>query len=151
MKNNISEHVTYDEATHSNTGVAHGIDNEPDDATLLKMECVAKAIFEPVRAFIGIPIKVNSFYRSIALNKAVGGASNSQHVTGEAMDLDCNGHNKQIFHYILNYLIFDQLIWEFGNTDEPDWVHVSRKETDNRNQALMSVKIAGVTKYFQYR
>ena len=150
-KLNISAHVTYQEATHSDTAVARGINNTPDDSTLEKMKLVAEKVFEPVRIFLGMMITVNSFFRCIALNKAVGGAGNSQHVTGEAMDLDCRGFNKKIFHFILDHLTYDQIIWEFGDINEPDWVHVSYRKENNRKQALMSVKIKGVTKYLPYR
>lgn len=148
---NISEHVSYQEATQSTTATARGIDNTPDADTLEKMKYVANKIFEPVRSFIGMMINVNSFYRCIALNKAVKGASTSQHVTGEAMDLNCKGFNKKMFHYILDHLDFDQCIYEFGNDNEPDWVHVSCKKIGNRHQALRSVKIKGVTRYLPYK
>ena len=148
---NISEHITYNEATHSNTAVAHKIDNTPDADTLERMQCVAKMVFEPVRAFLGEMIHINSFFRCKLLNAKVGGASNSQHVTGEAIDLDCKGFNKKIFHFILDHLEFDQLIWEFGDDNEPSWVHVSYRKLSNRKQALRSVKIKGVTKYLPYK
>ena len=147
----ISEHISYEEATYSNTAVAHGIDNTPDADTLGRMKLVAEKVFEPIRVFLNMMITINSFFRCKLLNKAVGGASSSQHVTGEAIDLDCKGFNKKIFHFILDHLSFDQLIWEFGNTNEPDWVHVSYRSSGNRKQALMSVKVNGVTKYLPYK
>jgi zinc D-Ala-D-Ala carboxypeptidase len=145
MKMNISEHITYDEAIHSDTAVQKGIVNIPGLAQITNMKYLAENVFEPLRKFIGLPIKINSFFRSRQLNAFIGGASNSQHVTGEAVDLDCNGFNKQMFHYITEHLIYDQCIWEFGSDNNPDWVHVSRTKSGNRRQSLRSYKINGQT------
>ena len=91
--------------------------------------------FEPARIWYNKPIKINSFYRSLALNKAAGGSATSQHVKGEAIDLTGGSkeENKKIFEWIKNNLVFDQLINEYDFT----WVHVSYSETKNRNQILV--------------
>jgi hypothetical protein len=86
-------------------------------------------------------LKVSSFYRCPALNKAVGGSATSQHVKGEAIDIQCipgtGVTNAMIYNYILKNLEFDQLIWEFGNDKEPAWVHVSLKLVGvNRKQTI---------------
>jgi len=60
-----------------------------------------------------------------------------------------DGSNSLIFYYILQYLPFDQLIWEFGNDDEPEWVHVSYSKK-NRREALKSIRIKGKIKYIKY-
>ena len=77
----------------------------------------------------GVPIYVSSGYRSPDLNAAIGGAKRSQHMEGRALDLDADVFdgttNCDIFHYIKNNLEFDQLVWEFGDEGNPDWVHVS--------------------------
>ena len=144
----ISDHITYAEATHTGTGIL----NIPRSSDLSNMMLVAKKVFEPARERFDMPINVNSFYRSQAVNKAVGGADTSQHVTGEAIDMDAVGFsNKHLFLYILHSLDFDQLIWEFGDDNEPDWVHVSYKAEGNRKQALRSVKQNGKTKYIPYQ
>lgn len=143
---NISEHITYKEAIHNN----HGFANIPDAATLIKMKYVAKTVFEPVRLFLKMAIFLSSFYRCVLLNRFVGGVYSSQHVKGEAMDLQCTGNNHKIFFYILDNLDFDQLIWEFGDDHEPAWVHVSKTLSLNRKQALKSIKVNGVTKYIPF-
>lgn len=126
---NISGHVTYKEGTHSNTATRRKIKNIPNENQLMAMKRVAVSVFEPLRRRFGKPIRVTSFFRSIALNKAIGGSKTSQHCKGEAMDLQATGGitNAQLFHYIKNNLDFDQLIWEFGSDSEPAWIHVSFK------------------------
>ncbi len=100
---------------------------------------------------MGGPIKINSFFRSAELNKAIGGSSKSQHCQGRAIDLDdVYGHktNAEMFNYIKNNLDFDQLIWEFGNDENPNWVHVSYVSEDgNRRRCLKAEKVNGKTTY----
>lgn len=134
---NLSEHITHEEATFSATALRMKIDNKPDAATLLKMEEVAGQCFEPIRAWYGKPIKINSFYRSPALNAAVHGASNSQHVKGEAIDMSGGSkeENRKIYEWAKLNLTFDQLINEFNFS----WIHVSYAHGKNRNQTLIVV------------
>jgi len=90
-------------------------------------------------------------YRSPELNKAVGGSMTSQHCKGQAMDIDDKyGHatNAEMFEFIRDNLSFDQMIWEFGNSENPDWVHVSYvSEEKNRNKMLKAYKNNGKTAY----
>ena len=84
----ISDHITYKEATQSNTAIRKGIDNTPNDEQLLNIIEIAKKVFEPLRNGLGDkPIRINSFFRSLELNKAIGGSTKSQHCKGEAMDI----------------------------------------------------------------
>jgi hypothetical protein len=112
---------------------------------------VAENIFEPLREWVGGRIKINSFYRSIELNKAIGGSSKSQHCEGRAIDIDdVYGHktNAEMYNYIKNNLDFDQLIWEFGTEKNPDWLHVSWvSEDQNRNRCLRAERVDGKTTY----
>jgi len=134
----ISKHISYKEGTHSNTATRRRIRNEPNETQLEAMKLLAKKVFEPLRIHFDKPIRVNSFFRSAALNKAIGGSRTSQHCTGEAIDIDAtNGiTNKQLFDYIKDNLEFDQLIWEYGTDEEPDWVHVSYNSERNRGVIL---------------
>lgn len=147
----ISRHISLSEATYSDKAKRLGISNIPDSATIERMKLVANEVFEPLRVFFNIPIGITSFYRSAEVNKAIGGASNSQHVTGEAMDIDADKFggitNGKIFNFIKANLEFDQLIWEFGNDTDPDWVHVSYKASGNRKQILRAKKANGKTFY----
>jgi len=149
--NNISDHISYKEATRSITAKRLGLSNAPTSEHLFNMKIIAKKIFEPLRKFINKPICINSMYRSPELNKAIGGSKTSQHCKGQAMDIDDKyGHasNKDMFNFIKNNLSFDQLIWEFGTDDNPDWIHVSYvSEEENRNMILKAYKNKGKTAY----
>lgn len=130
----ISEHITYDEATVSPTSLRLGIKNDPTPEQLQAMKLVATECFEPLRFWYGNPIKINSFFRCAALNKAVGGAVNSQHSTGQAIDISAGSkeENKKLFDWCKANLKFDQLINEYDFS----WVHISYKATGNRQQVL---------------
>ena len=147
----ISEHISKKEATFSATATRKGIANEPGEYELQNMELIAEKVFEPLRKAVNGPIKINSFFRSEELNKAIGGSSKSQHCQGRAMDLDDTyGYmsNKDMYNYIKNNLDYDQMIWEFGTDSNPDWVHVSYVDADsNRKRCLKAYKEDGKTKY----
>lgn len=134
----------------SQTAERKGIDNTPNEKVLAKMRIVGKKVFDKMREHFGVPVGVSSFYRSPKLNKAIGGAKNSQHVKGEAIDIDADMFggvtNKQIFDYIRKNLDFDQLISEFGTEQNPAWIHVSYT-TKNRKQILRAEKVNGKTVY----
>ena len=151
MSDRISKHLSLKEAIRSNTATRLEIKNEPRELDLIRMIEIAEKVFEPLREWVGGPIKVNSFYRSPELNSAIGGSKNSQHCIGCALDIDDTfGHktNAQMFDYIKNNLDYDQIIWEFGDDDNCDWVHVSYISEDaNRRRLLKATKINGKTNY----
>lgn len=156
---NISEHISYEEATYSETALRKGIDNTPSPEILAVMKVTAEKVFEPLRAMVseirGVdsPIRINSFYRSPETNEAVGGASNpiSQHTKGEAMDLNVNypDFNKEhLFVLIKEKFPFDQLIFEGMLPDgSPAWVHVSYSSTNNRHEILQMIPVNGKPNY----
>jgi zinc D-Ala-D-Ala carboxypeptidase len=146
----ISEHISLKEATKSNTAQRLGINNFPDNDTLVTMQITAEHIFEPLRNHFNEPICITSFYRSEELNKAIGGSSRSQHCKGEAIDIDdvySKATNADFFNYIKDKLEYDQLIWEFGDDENPAWVHVSYSLGKNRMRILRAIKENGKTKY----
>lgn len=149
--NKISEHISYTEGIKSNTALRLGIENKPGEYELQNMELIAEKVFEPLRKAVNGPIKINSFYRCEKLNKAIGGSSKSQHCQGRAIDIDdIYGYvsNSYMYYYIKDNLDFDQLIWEFGTEENPDWVHVSYVDADsNRKRCLKAIKENGKTKY----
>ena len=134
----ISKHISYKEGVYSITATRRGINNDPNDEQLSNMELLAEKVFEPLREWVDGPIKINSFFRCPELNKAIGGSSKSQHCHGQAIDIDDTYGkvaNSEMYHYIKENLDFDQMIWEFGNDDEPNWIHVSYvSKEDNRNR-----------------
>ena len=149
----ISDHITLREATKSNTALRLNINNIPNDYQTGNMVAIAINLFEPLRKWVGGAIRINSFYRSEKLNQAIGGSSRSQHCQGRALDIDDNfGHktNAEMFEYIRTNLNYDQMIWEFGNDANPDWVHVSYVSKDqNRGRCLRAERIDGKTQYRQ--
>ena len=151
----LSEHLTYKEATVSQTAKKEGIDNTPNNEQLLNMVAIAKNVFEPLREHFKVPIYVSSMFRSAELNIALKGANDSQHCSGEAMDLDADIFgkitNEEIFYWILNNLEFAQLIAEGVDKNGIAWVHVSYKRNGkNRKQALMMYKENKKSKYVTY-
>jgi zinc D-Ala-D-Ala carboxypeptidase len=152
----LSENLDLGELTRSEAAKRNGISNMPTAEHIENMKKLATNIFQPIRENFGVPIFISSGYRSKALNSKIGGSSTSQHSTGEAIDIDMDGSssgvtNKQVFDYIKDNLDFDQLIWEFGNKNNPDWVHVSYESTGKqRKQVLRAVRVKGVTKYENY-
>ena len=151
MSDRISEHVSLKEGVKSHTATRLNIDNEPSSLDLINMTTIAEQVFEPLRKFVGGPIAINSFYRSPKLNSAIGGSTSSQHCKGCAFDIDDKyGYktNAEMFKYIQCNLDYDQMIWEFGDVNNPDWVHVSYVSEDaNRRRCLIAYKEKGKTKY----
>ena len=147
----ISKYISYKEGVYSRTATRRGIENKPSNMQMDNMCLIAEEVFEPLRSWVGGPIKINSFFRSPELNTAIGGSSKSQHCQGQAIDLDDTygrATNAEMYEFIKKHLNFDQMIWEFGNDDNPDWVHVSYvSEEKNRNRCLKAYKEKGKTKY----
>lgn len=142
----ISNHISYREATVSQTAIRLGIENTPDANQFASMVLVAEKVFEPLRVWYNAPIRISSFFRSAKLNKAIKGAKISQHAKGEAIDLDTDHDNAKLFMFIKDKMAFDQLIWEFGDDANPDWVHVSYSK-NNRKEVLRAVKENSKTVY----
>ena len=134
----ISKHISYEEGTHSDTAKAKGIDNTPNDVQLAAMKLVASRCFEPLREWYGKPIRINSFFRSPALNKAVKGSATSDHVKGMAIDLDAgsNSENLKLFNWLKENSEFKQLIYEYGDKSGPEWVHISYDPNNLKTQIL---------------
>ena len=112
-------------------------------------------MFDPLREWVGGPVKVNSIFRSPKLNAAIGGSKSSQHMAnkGAAMDIDDNyGHksNLEMFYHIKDNIKFDQLIAEFPSKGEPSWIHVSYNEGNNRGNVLIATKINKKTTYLLF-
>ena len=151
MKEKISKHVSYNEGIRSRTADRRGLDNTPNEEQLKCMKEVAENLFEPLREWVGGPIKINSFFRGEPVNTAIGGSTRSQHMKGQAIDIDDTfGHktNAEMYHYIKDNLDFDQMIWEFGDDKNPNWVHISWvSHRPNRKKLTIAKRIDGKTRY----
>ena len=147
----ISKHISHKEGVYSATAIRKDIDNEPNKDQMANMKLIAEKVFEPLRKWVGGPIKINSFFRCPELNTAIGGSHKSQHCKGQDIDIDDTfGHvtNADMYYWIKNHLDFDQMIWEFGDDNNPAWVHVSYVSKDkNRNRCLKAYREDGKTKY----
>ena len=153
----LSEHLDLSEVTRSESAKRNGISNMPTEAHIANFKLLAEKIFEPIRTHFRCPIIISSGYRSKELNAAIGGSLTSQHCQGEAIDIDMDGTpngvtNRMVFDYIKDNLNFDQLIYEFGDANNPDWVHVSYESTGKqRKQILRATRSGGKTVYSNYQ
>lgn len=143
----LSPHFTLAEATKSQTAARKGIDNTPDAEAIERMKALCEKVLEPVRAHFGRPVIVNSFFRSLELNRAIGSKDDSQHTKGEAADIEVPGvDNAEVATWIRDNLEFDQLILEFYEPGDPSsgWVHVSYKEYGACRAECLTINSAGV-------
>ena len=148
----LSKNLSVREFTKSNTAERRGIDNSLPKGHWVAAKTLAEKIFQPIREHFNTPIYISSGYRSKALNEAIGGSKTSQHSKGEAIDIDMDYRkgpsNAEVFHFIKDNLPFDQLIWEFGDNENPSWVHVSyNHDGEQRGKVLVAYKSNGRTKY----
>jgi hypothetical protein len=152
----LSAHLDLSEVIRSESAKRNGISNMPIALHIENFKLLAEKVFEPVRLHFGCPIHISSGYRSIELNKCIGGSLTSQHCSGEAIDIDMDGSpsgvtNKMVFDYIKDNLVWDQMIWEFGDSKNADWIHVSYESTGKqRKQLLRAVRVNGKTTYQNY-
>lgn len=144
----LSSHFTLEELCRSETAARLGIDNFPPLEVVDRLRRVCEFILEPLRAHVGFPVIVNSGYRSPELNKAVGGSKNSQHMLGEAVDIEVpQVPNKRLAQMVRGLgLPYDQLILEHAEDSDPQagWVHVSHREKDNRTDFFVIPRVRKV-------
>ena len=152
---NISKHIFLKEVVKSYTATRLGIDNTPTIEHLNNLKKLAEKIYEPLRKGLGEhPIFISCGYRGKTLNDATpGSSSTSYHCSGKAFDLDDIygfSTNKDIFLYILKNLQYAELIWEFGDDHNPDWVHVAYDEGKNVKETLRCKMINGKRVYSNF-
>jgi hypothetical protein len=143
----ISKHLTLEELCNSEAAIKLGIVNIPNQLQTENLKALALKVYEPVREHFGVEINISSGYRIMNLNQAINGSITSQHCSGEAIDIDMKGDkvtNAQVFHWIKDNLKYDQLIWEFGDSKNPNWIHISYCK-ENRQQTLRTSKVDGKT------
>ena len=150
----LSKNLYLSEVTKSQTAIQKGIKNEPTKEEIQNLKDIAENIFQPVRDHFKVPIGISSGYRSKKLNQIIGGSKTSEHMSGRALDIDAdiygNITNKQIFDFIRKNLEFNQLIWEFGDDNNPDWVHVSFDKGNNKKRVLRAGRDKNGTFYKLY-
>ena len=142
----LSKNLSLAEVTKSITARRLGINNTPDDEWVIEnLRAIATDVFQPLRSAFGCPIYVSSGYRGPELNRAIGGSLRSQHMEGRALDLDADVYggctNSEVFNWIRENVEFDQMVWEFGDKNNPDWVHVSYvRDGVNRKRCLKALR-----------
>lgn len=147
----LSKNFSLAEMTRSTTATKKRIENVPNDAQIESMRELCVKVLQPLRDSLG-PVNISSGFRSQKLNVAIGGSTTSQHcaLRGAAADIDMDSRNAEVFNYIKDNIIYDQLIWEFGDDNNPSWVHVSYHYGHNRKQILKAIKHNGKTKYLPF-
>lgn len=142
LNEKLTEHFTLREMIQSGTAIKLGIVNTPTEQDIVRLKALCVNVLEPMRRRFGV-IHVTSGYRCEALNKAVGGVKNSQHMKGEAADLHCSSVHQaeKMACYAREKLVFDQLLIERVLANQCCWIHVSYViETEYRkNRKVMSV------------
>ncbi len=136
----LSKNFAINELTYSVTAQANNIDNRPSVEVINNLKALCEHVLQPLRDYLGCPVIVTSGYRCYKLNEKVGGVRNSQHLKGEAADFICPSKNlKNVFNWMKNNLVFDQLLYEFSSKDV--WIHVSYSNSEkNRNQVFDNYK-----------
>jgi hypothetical protein len=147
----LSKHLTLQIASASATATARKIPNVPTGSAIDSLKLLGKNIYDPIIDKFG-PVQVTSGFRTLALNNAIGGAKDSQHMRGEALDLVSikpGTNNADLFNFVRQNLPFDQLIWEFGTDKNPAWIHVSynTRGSRQRQEIILARKVNGATKY----
>ena len=150
----LTTHFALSEFTRSESAKREGLDNTPTPEHLENLKTLCEKVLEPIRLKYG-SINISSGYRGKMLNHFIGGSVSSDHCVGRAADIDMDDigtgvTNTEIFNYIKDNLDYDQLIWEFGTKEKPDWVHVGYRGKDNRKQTLRATKVNGKSHYSPY-
>lgn len=133
----LTEHFDYEELIASDTAKLGGIYNVPDDKQAACLALLAVEVLEPARQAYGKPIRVTSGYRSERLNKVVGGKPNSQHLRGQAADLQAD-NLERLYDIIQAQGNYDQLLLESNGKSK--WIHVSFNPDGNRGTANKNYK-----------
>ena len=146
----LSTNFSLHELTKSETALRLDIDNTPGEAETESLRLLCEKVLQPVRDHFGKGVKVNSGFRAPATNQATGGSKSSDHVKGQAADIEIPGvANAELAQWIMDNLDYTQLILEFYTPGIPDsgWVHVSYDPNNLKKQELTAMKVAGKTQY----
>lgn len=145
----LSKNFSLGEFVKSQTALRKGIDNWPTDQDIIdKLQLLCENVLQPVREHYSKPVSINSGYRCLRLNRALGSKSSSQHVKGEAADIEiATLDNYDLACWIRDNLEFDQIILEFHLRGDPrsGWVHVSYKGPDDNRKQCLTINKHGTT------
>ena len=118
------------------TKTRFALDNTPSPKVVENLQLLCEKVLQPLRDAVG-PVNVTSGYRSKVVNEAVNGARNSDHLWGYAADLQSpDGNHRKLYDWLKANAMFTQLIYEFGNDTQPQWVHVSYNPKDLKREIL---------------
>ena len=130
----ITPHFTLYDIGFSQTAVTYGFDNTPTPLIIKNATLLYQKVLEPLRNHYNCAVSVHCTYRCPQVNAKIGSKSTSQHIVGQAVDFNVVGHSiEEVYQYIKNNMVFDQLI------QEGTWIHVSYKATGNRKQCLRMI------------
>jgi len=138
----LSQNFTLEEMCKSSTAIKNGWDNTPSPNYINNLRLLCAHVLQPIRTHFNLPVTVSSGFRSANLNRAMGGSNTSQHMFGQAADIEIKGvANYILWQFIADNLSFDQVIAEYLEINSPSagWIHVSYKSSDNRGQTLSCV------------
>jgi hypothetical protein len=147
---NLSANFSLKEMTRSDAATRLGLNNTPDEKTIDNLKTLCEKVLQPIRDHFGKTVTVTSGFRSSETNQAIGGSKSSDHVRGQAADIEIAGvPNAELAQWIMDNLDYTQLILEFYTQGIPDsgWVHVSFDPNNLKKQELTAVKVAGKTQY----
>lgn len=148
----LSKNFRLKEFTKSRAAARRGINNSPGIRETDNLRLLVSNVLQPLRDQLGVPLKVTSGYRSVDVNRAIGGSQSSDHCFGRAADFETMPETRALMYeaakYIQDNLEFKQLIWEFDGA----WIHVSYEEGRNRKEVLEAYRGAsGRTQYRPYK
>lgn len=156
MATQLSPHFTLEELIRSDTAVRMGIDNTPTDQHKRFLILLCEKVLEPIRAHFNKPVRINSGYRSLALNMVVNPMTTtinrvSKHCYGQAADIEIDGiPNYDLAVWVRdNIPAFHQVILEFYTPGQPNsgWVHVSYIPDDLKKECLTATRKDGKLSY----
>lgn len=137
----LSPHFKLRELERSQMAERHNIDNTVKEESVYKnLQSLCEHVLEPVRNHYGIPFSPNSGYRCLDLNRRLKSSDTSQHVSGQAADIELPGiSNYDLGIWIKDNCEYDTVLLEFYKEGIPSsgWVHVSYVEGNNRKRALI--------------
>lgn len=146
----LSPNFTLYELTKSELAVRRGINNDPPNFIVPRLQLLCENVLQPIRDYFNAPVKVNSGYRSPDVNVAVGGSRTSDHCHGYAADIEIPGlPNYDLATFIAENLQYTQLILEFYIPEIPDsgWVHVSYNPNNLKMESLTAMRVNGRVVY----